>query len=94
MPTCLSGELCKLTGSTGMGVWLRGGVGTHFCMLARVLTTGLTDGGRARGAGGRAPLLKMLLRVPSCREIRADKLTDKRRKDRDGQSREKQPLHR
>lgn len=69
-----------------------------------VLTTGLTRGGGAFGAGGRPLLVKMVVQVPGCGESRAHTLmerrsvwsqrerTDRQTGQRGGQSGEKQPL--
>lgn len=71
-----------------------------------VLTTGLTRGGGAFGAGGRPLLVKMVVQDPSCEESRAHTLMEKHWRDaacgvrereteggqRGGQSGEKQPL--
>lgn len=102
-PRGVQTQVCMLPGEGGGSSVESAGQDRH-TPLPEVLTTGLTGGGGAFGAGGRPLLVKMVVQVPGCGESRAHTLmerrsvwsqrerTDRQTGQRGGQSGEKQPL--
>lgn len=69
-PRGVQTQVCMLPGGKGGGSVESAGQDRH-TPPPEVLTTGLTRGGRAFGAGGRPLLVKMVVQVPGCGESRA-----------------------